>query len=88
MERQFNLVLDANVELELIQVDFDGVLDLLDHYQIPDSKRKRVSRKILGQSKKSKRFKPLNPPTEVILAQTTLNWNQEIQWRELSSQIF
>ena len=31
MERQFNLVLDANVELELIQVDFDGVLDLLDH---------------------------------------------------------
>jgi len=52
MERQFNLVLDANVELELIQVDFDGVLDLLDHYQIPDSKRKRVSRKILGQSEK------------------------------------
>ncbi len=31
MERQFYLVFDVNVELELIQVDFDGVLDLLDH---------------------------------------------------------
>jgi hypothetical protein len=39
MECQFNLVLDANVELELIQVDLDGVLDLLDHYQVLGSKQ-------------------------------------------------
>ncbi len=53
MESQFNLAFDANVELELIQVDFYGLLDLLDHYQIPGSKRKRISQKVLGQPKKS-----------------------------------
>ncbi len=31
MERQSNLVSEVNVELELIQVDFDGALDLLAH---------------------------------------------------------
>ena len=39
MERQFNLVLDVNQELELIQVDSYGVSDLLDHYQVPDSNK-------------------------------------------------
>lgn len=51
MERQFNLVLDVNLELELIQVDFDGVLDLLDHHQVPDSKQKRKNLKFWGQLK-------------------------------------
>jgi hypothetical protein len=41
------------VELELIQVDFDGVLDLLDHHQVLDSKQKRMNQNIWGQSKKS-----------------------------------
>jgi hypothetical protein len=40
------------VELELIQVDFDGVLDLLDHDQIPGSKRKRMNQKIWVNRKK------------------------------------
>jgi len=43
MESQFNLVLDVNLELELIQVDFYGVLDLLDHYQVPGSKQRQIN---------------------------------------------
>jgi len=52
MERQFNLVLDFNLELELIQVDFDGVLGLLDHCQVPDSKQKQNKSKILWSVEK------------------------------------
>ena len=52
MESQFNLVLDVNVELELVQVDLYGLLDLLDHYQIPGSKQRRINRKFWGQPKK------------------------------------
>ena len=52
MESQFNLVLDVNLELELIQVDFYEVLDLLDHYQIPGLKQRQINRKFWGQPKK------------------------------------
>jgi len=45
MESQFNLILDVNVELELIQVDFDRLLVLLGHNQIPDSKQRRMNQK-------------------------------------------
>jgi len=40
MESQFNLILDVNAELELIQVDFDRLLVLLDHNQMPDLKQR------------------------------------------------
>jgi len=53
MESQFNLVLDVNLELELIQVDFYGVLDLLNHDQVPNSKQKRNKSEILGSAKKN-----------------------------------
>ena len=46
MERQFNLVLDINLELELIQVDFDEVLDLLDHDRVPGSKKTNKSKNL------------------------------------------
>jgi hypothetical protein len=41
MESLFDLILDVDVQLELIQVDFDRLLDLLDHNQLPDSKKGR-----------------------------------------------
>ena len=53
MESQLNLVLDVNLELELIQVDFYGVLDLLDHYQVPNSKQKQNKSKILWSVEKT-----------------------------------
>jgi hypothetical protein len=52
MERQFNLVLDVNLELELIQIDFDGMLDLLDHYQVPRFKINTNKSRILGAAEK------------------------------------
>ncbi len=37
-ESQFNLVLDANVKLELVQIDSNRPSDLLRHEEPPDSK--------------------------------------------------
>ena len=45
MEGQFNLILDVNGELEFIQVDFDRLLDLLDHHQIPHVKQRRMNQR-------------------------------------------
>ncbi len=52
MDRQFNLVLDVNLELELIQVDFDGLLGLPDHYQVPRFRINKNKSRILGSAGK------------------------------------
>ena len=52
MERQFDLVLDVDMELELVQVDFNGMRDLFDHDQVPRFKIKTNKSKILGSAEK------------------------------------
>ncbi len=54
MERQFNLVLDVNMELELIQVDSYGVFAIFNHLFIP-SHLKLKNRKFYGVRDNSKK---------------------------------
>ncbi len=49
MEGQFDLILDANIKLELVQVDSDRLSELFGHEEIPDSNNQSL--KVLGQTK-------------------------------------